>query len=1128
MPKIYDNTELILLDGLRDVMADAQAADMCVGYFNLRGWEYVADLIEPLEGTDEHCCRLLVGMQKPPEAQMREAYKAIRKDEYLDPPTISRLKYTAAESFRGQLAFGVPSNAAELALQRLAEHLRSGKLRVKLFLRYPLHAKLYMIHRTDAVAPLVGFVGSSNLTAAGLQQNGELNVDVLEQDAANKLHDWFHKHWDDKHSYDITQKLAEIIEQSWACTKMVRPYLVYLKIVHHLSEDARVGAREFKLPRELQSRLLEFQISAVTLAARHLHAREMVLLGDVVGLGKTFMAIAVARIVQDDEGGGTLIICPPNLKSMWQQYVDEFELDARIVPISMVEKVLPELRRFRLLIIDESHNLRNRDGVRYQAIRDYIERNEPRCLLVTATPYNKEYADLSNQLRLSIDEKRDLGVRPEKFFQEVDEGDFTATHQASPRSLVAFEHSEHPDDWRDLMRLYMVRRTRRFIMDNYAEYDADRERHFVLFPDGTRSYFPRRQPRNLHFALDETDSADQYARLYRHDVVDVINGLHLPRYGLAQYLDKNQCTTATAAQQRIIQDLGRARHRLIGYCRTNLFKRLESSGESFLLSVNRHVLRNMVTLHAIKNSLPVPIGTQDAALLDTATSDADQATQQEVLDLAEQLDVEPDAQGRTDCGDIADFQARAADIYQQYRTTFQRRFKWLPASYFQPILAEHLAADARALCDVLSKAGQWNPQGDEKLAALERLLTEVHRADKVIVFTQFADTANYLARQLKHRGMGDVEAVTGSHSDPTTLSRRFSPCSNGYTLKPSEDEVRVLIATDVLSEGQNLQDAHIVVNYDLPWAIIRLVQRAGRVDRIGQAHDTIKVYSFLPADGVERIINLESRLRERLSQNNEVVGSDEQFFDEAYENKLRDIYTENDSALDDPDLEVDLTSTALQVWNSASEADREAALALPSMVHATRMWQQGDEGPPGILVYLRTEQGDDMLVRVDDQGRTVSQSLSTILAAAACGPDIEPVIRHPQHHEWVESAVHAALTDENLSGGALGPPRSVRRRVYERLKAYLGRSQPTLYATEKLGSALNTIFQYHLTSRARDTLSRQMRLGASDETLAEIVTTMYDDERLVVMDEPGDQSGEPQIVCSIGLKQQEEVPHDAD
>jgi len=139
--------------------------------------------------------------------------------------------------------------------------------------------------------------------------------------------------------------------------------------------------------------------------------------------------------------------------------------------------------------------------------------------------------------------------------------------------------------------------------------------------------------------------------------------------------------------------------------------------------------------------------------------------------------------------------------------------------------------------------------------------------------------------------------------------------------------LRVLVGTDVLAEGLNLQDAHIVVNYDLPWAIIRLIQRAGRVDRIGQKHDTILVYSFLPADGVDRIINLRTRLFRRLQENQEVIGTDESFFGEDAATKLRDLYTEKAGTLDDDqtDDDIDLVSLALQVWNSASPEDKKAA-----------------------------------------------------------------------------------------------------------------------------------------------------------------------------------------------------------
>lgn len=160
-------------------------------------------------------------------------------------------------------------------------------------------------------------------------------------------------------------------------------------------------------------------------------------------------------------------------------------------------------------------------------------------------------------------------------------------------------------------------------------------------------------------------------------------------------------------------------------------------------------------------------------------------------------------------------------------------------------------------------------------------------------------------------GLTDVAAVTGQSESPTRLAWRFSPHSNKKEqIARTEGELRVLIATDVLSEGQNLQDCATIVNFDLPWAIIRLIQRAGRVDRIGQQADTINCYSFLPADGVERIIRVRARVRRRLKENREVVGSDEAFFeDDELLNPIQDLYSEKSGILDgDDEGEVDLAS----------------------------------------------------------------------------------------------------------------------------------------------------------------------------------------------------------------------------
>ena len=156
---------------------------------------------------------------------------------------------------------------------------------------------------------------------------------------------------------------------------------------------------------------------------------------------------------------------------------------------------------------------------------------------------------------------------------------------------------------------------------------------------------------------------------------------------------------------------------------------------------------------------------------------------------------------------------------------------------------------------------------------------------------RFADTARYLAREVRKAGVTHVEVATGASADPYALACRFSPKSNNKIVSRA-DEIRVLICTDVLSEGQNLQDSNVVVNFDLPWAIIRLIQRAGRVDRIGQRAEEIYCYSFLPADGVEQLIQLRERIRQRLQENAEVVGTDEAFFEDEEASVIRDLYTD--------------------------------------------------------------------------------------------------------------------------------------------------------------------------------------------------------------------------------------------
>lgn len=1129
MPRIFDNIELSLLPILRETLRISYRVDFCVGYFNLRGWWKIDDLIEQYIGGEGTCCRLLIGMQNLPSDEVHTAFTLGSGGGRIDNGAIVRFKKRIAAEFHQQLIIGAPTNQHEAGLRQLSHQLKTKKLIIKLFLRHPLHAKLYLVHRQDPNIPTVGFLGSSNLTLPGLAQQGELNVDILDHDACNKLQKWFDDRWKDYGCIDISQELAQIIDRSWARPDLIPPYHIYLKIAYHLSHEAIAGLREFRIPNEFNN-LFEFQKAAVQLAARHVTRRGGVLVGDVVGLGKTLVGTALAKILQEDCYLETLIICPKNLVQMWQEYVDNYRLYAKVMPISRVQNQLPELRRYRVVLIDESHNLRNREGKRYRAIAEYITANESKCILLSATPYNKTYLDLSSQLRLFVPEDENLGFRPEALINQLGGGnlgelEFIKKHQCSVRSLAAFEKSEHADDWRELMKRYMVRRTRSFIKDNYAHMDDD-GRKYLKFADGKRSFFPDRLPRTIKFTL-ETVNNDRYSCLYSEAVVEVINQLNLPRYGLGNYVNTKHKQQPTETEQRLLNSLFRGGRRLMGFSRTNLFKRLESSGIAFIQSIERHILRNFIYLYAIEQGLDIPIGAQDAELLDPSNNDEDSDS---IVATSFDTEMDDDDSSNIDLQEIVEnvnlteksFRQRAESIYEEYKTRYKRRFKWVNSILFDiKRLKRDLLTDAKALIDILQDFGGWDSQQDTKLANLVNLLTKTHPDEKVLIFTQFADTVQYLVENLQTRNITNIAGVTGQSRNPTEITSRFSPVSNGKHKQVSfSEELRVLIATDILSEGHNLQDCAIIVNWDLPWAIIRLIQRAGRVDRIGQNSDKIFCYSFLPEEGVERIINLRGRLRQRLQENAEVVGTDEAFFEDDSTQVILDLYNEKSGVLDgEEDSEVDLTSEAFQIWKKATDNNpglKKTIEEMPNVVYSTRAHISQPLQPNGVLLYMKTTEGNDSLIYVDGSGNRVTQSQLAVLRLAACVESTPAIPRSHQHHELVKKGAELIPEEEKNAGGQLGRPSGARFRTYERLKNYAKEMKGSVFVTEELLKAVDEIYRYPLRQSAIDTLNRQLRSGISNQQLGELVVALRMDDRLCIVSEEAEQQ-EPQIICSLGL-----------
>lgn len=1098
MSKIFDNITLPFEKGLHDILGNlgVERADFCTGYFNLRGWKLVADHVGKLPGGEvvetnsatghpgpvHRTCRLLVGMNRAPADLLSALLDPRAKP--VDNETAARLKRAALADFRRQLLAGVPTKEDEESLRQLSAQLAEGRVAVRLHLRFPLHAKLYLAHRPkDTSNPVMSLMGSSNLTFSGLRGNGEIDAEFGDPDDGRKFAAWFDARWNDAFSLDITQDLVKVLDEGWPGLPHPTPWEIYLKIAMHLGSEAIGGASQFALiPPPFDRELYDFQKTAVQLLLRHLDKRGGAMLGDVVGLGKTYTACAVAKWYEMREGCSTLVLCPPNLVPMWQAYSRTYDLKTEIH--SLAERFDPKNQRlFKLVVVDESHNLRNGEGQRYARVRDLLRFQGSHVLLLTATPYNKDFSDIAAQLKLFIDPDADLGVRPSRqIAKEGGEQEFAMHWPDIPlSSLRAFEKSGDPDDWRDLLKLYLVRRTRSFIKKNYALADETdpRRRYLVSRPSGVRNYFPNRVPRSVLFP---TTPGDAFERMYSAETMDAIGSLKLPRYGLANYIDPAAVSAAPAGDRKTLDNLSTAGTRLMGFCRTGLVKRMDSSGFSFLVTVYRHAVRNAIFLHALKEGLDIPL--RSGMELDEGWTVDDDGTGSPLYDFP----LEP-----------AEYASRGAAEYASLRGA--SGIVWLPSRYFKKnSLRSALRIDLKVLLGILDRCGPWRGTGDRKLDTLVGLLSGDHAGDKVLVFTQFVDTARYLAEQLRARGFDRVAEVDGSSDDLLAQVARFSPVSSGVKpVPPAADQTRILIATDTLSEGQNLQDAHVVVNYDLPWALIRLVQRAGRVDRIGQTAPKVFCYSFFPQEGVENIIRLVDRLGARINANADTVGSDEIFF-EGNKQDLRDVFANKSGILDEADDdEVDLPSQAFQIWNAATRdnpALRARVEGLADAVYSAKDRPDGD--PPGTILLARSPAGTDTLLQTDGAGDPLNRSPAQIFASLACTPSTPSAEAAPDRHARVAAAlenVSLAVASTAATSGVLGSRMSVRYRLFHLLGNRLRENAGTLFEGQDRDMA-DTVYARPLRESARTELARMFARGETAEEIIDRARVLHAEDAL--------------------------------
>lgn len=1107
MSRIVDNGEVSLADALNEVLPHSAAFDACVGYFNLRGWrllrEAIGSMKEPSEGRAQ--VRLLVGMAVPPEDAVRRFVEA--GPEKVDMSTAVHRANAAVLEFARQLTWGVPTTSEVAGLRQLQKDLADGLVRVKFSAREALHAKLYIAHEAGGMQNKRAVVGSSNFTAAGLVRQGELSLEETDQVVAKELSLWFDARWEDMFSIDITRELERVLEESYIRIEQPSPYHVYLRLAFELSRDAREGLT-LDIPSEVKKALLPHQISAVQVATRLLERKGIAVIGDVVGLGKTLTGTAIAATV----GESVLVIAPKNLVKMWDEHLHRFHIPGKVLSLSMVRKELPDLRRYRLVLIDESHNLRSRGRKAWEAIRSYIEDNDSKVVLLTATMFNARHRDIGGQLGLKIGPDESLGIRPDRHIASIDaeKGAGQGALQVAKRTggrldtLAAFEQSEHNEDWQRLLSEFLVRRTRKFLESTYGRPDPETGEVLLCFPDGTSFRFPKRVPEALTYAGGADDPNDALAS---EDTFDAIDNLSYARYQLGRYLAE-EVKGSSPAEHELLEDLRTSISAAGGFIRTTALKRLTSSAYAFILTVKRMIARNAVLDYALTNDLRVPIGNFSDAFFDLDS-----------VDLYSDSDPVEEELASSSWGigwSAEQWLSYAEGAYSVLAEKKPAGIRWArPALFNKAVLLADTRDDSAVLQGLLDARGLWDPESDTKLKALAHLIESQPAGGKVLVFSEYKDTVDYISEHLGRWTSRSFLSVSGQTGDAVRAARRFAPRANEDLggLPAGESEVDVLITTDVLSEGQNLQDASVVVNWDLPWTIIKVIQRAGRVDRVGQRAETIRVISFLPHAGVEEIIKLRRRLQDRLRNSHQIIGGGEQFFDD--DDLTVDVsgLFDGTANLGEDEGEVDSSSYALGIWERAQAVDQEIARTLRELVYSTKPAVPGKMATA--ITYGRSDSGADLLVRTVGTEASLLTPMEALKATESeYGENaFEPLDDQLDHMRRAAEA----MTDQ-VKQNTLLLNHGLRKQLYDYLKRQVDRIDISTILRNRVSELMDAVNSSPLRENAKKDVIGIIRaarvLGDSDDLTERLLLMQHDGMLLDVRDLGADRI---QVVTSMGF-----------
>jgi len=827
-PFFVDNRNGVTLDqALRSYLNALQqdrgmfiSMDIATAFFNVAGFNLLANDLANLQRV-----RLLLGAEPRPEAERPTPQPG-------DPPEPQFTKKLVEDGLH-QLDLGLaqsrdflPFDAeTDASIRRLLDLLHSEKVEVRRYVRKFLHAKAFLFRTTGG-----GLVsGSSNLTYAGLRRNLELNLGHFDDPAVPRVEAWFDELWADAEPFD----LAAIYDRLMA---EFPPYVIYVRVLYALyGEELAEEAREKgDIP------LTTFQQHGVWRAMRILRRCGGVLVADGVGLGKTYLAgslIGEYRLRRQR----VLLICPAALRdTTWETFLTKYQLFVECVSYEQLANDLQlggneaylrsKLEEFALVVIDEAHAYRNPDSpARAGVLRRLLMGQRRDLVLLTATPVNNSLWDLYHLIRYFV--KQDAFFADRGVLSLRDR--FQDAMRVDPFNL-------NPDMLYPIIDATTVKRTRQFIKRHYTN-------DLITLPDGRRVpiHFPRPIPQSANYDLEEV-LPGFFSEL--EDALDPPHG-H-PRLTLARYQPENY----PVGRPRLSLDTA-----IVGLLRSGLLKRFESSAHAFGKTTDKMVREHEIFLRGLDRDVVI----SKQLLHELSATEGDDELFDELMQSAEQSEA------------VSNYNVRE--------------------------LRRDVEADRALLASWRDRAVKVKPEQDPKLRELLNVLAGIverakkeatdsedeRRKRKVLVFSFYEDTVDwiegYLDRMLeKDKRLvtfsGRMASIAGDESRHGVSRQKavwgFAPESAGAPVG-YEDQFDLVISTDILAEGFNLQQCRNIINYDLPWNPMRLVQRHGRVDRIGSPHDRVFLMTFFPDAQLDALLNLEARVRRKLALAAASVGVEE-------------------------------------------------------------------------------------------------------------------------------------------------------------------------------------------------------------------------------------------------------------